>query len=680
MAIPLKVQLFDSFLGTQEGIHSIILPDIFSSGGSKNLYIDKFGRAKKILGYSRTNASPVLVTGAAPSLVRGLVEYKATGGGTTVRQLLGVFDSNNLGGFYELWMSVNDGATWTFVAQMPETWIGDNPSVGKIPDFVQFGDNLYITNGAFAPKKWDGSTLSAAGRTRSPTPTSVLGSAGNLSGTYNYKLLSMVGGTRQAGSVASTTLSVQAKQVALSWSQDSNTAVTGYEIYRTTGTGAVYYFTDYVDGRATVAYNDNIGDLSLLENRVMAEHGDPPPVVYFCAPHKQRVWWGRTDTYPTRVYWSDPGLPEDVLGDNYLDFSDSETVGDVVTGMVGNFEGRLIVFTEKAVWTVSGTGQIIGNIVDWTRVHTNAQIGSVSHRTAVRIPAGAKYSDQEGKLQQTNVVTVAYMTPLGDIRIFDGENDTIVSNPVRTSLSGLNYSARATAFALTDSQRGEISWHFPTGTSGVPSTAVVWNYRWGVWYVRDWAFGCAVEADTASSSSTLFAGSNSTTTGGVVYKLWDGNSFNGTAINAVWMTKTLYGVNIINYQGQPAISHTKKFRWIDIVFETESSASLDIAWLSGTAQDNGTPLGSANATPIGEMLADANGKLIQTANGSFITVGGQSATLRVLLKDVDGRYPSDTGIRLRISDNASNGSWSLEAMSLAYQIIPGLQRRMGIGD
>jgi hypothetical protein len=57
MPVPLSVQLFDAFLGGQEGIHSIILPDIFSSGGSQNLYIDKYGRAKRILGYDNQNAS-----------------------------------------------------------------------------------------------------------------------------------------------------------------------------------------------------------------------------------------------------------------------------------------------------------------------------------------------------------------------------------------------------------------------------------------------------------------------------------------------------------------------------------------------------------------------------------------------------------------------------------------------
>jgi hypothetical protein len=154
----------------------------------------------------------------------------------------------------------------------------------------------------------------------------------------------------------SNTLTVVGKSVSLSWSQDSNVSVDGYEIYRTSGTGSTFYYVATLVGRATVAYTDNISDQTILENRVMEEHGDAPPVAYWCEPHKQRMWWLRTDTYPTRAYWSDPGLADSVYAENFLDFSDSETVGDVITGALGNYEGLLVVFTEKAVWTVSGTG------------------------------------------------------------------------------------------------------------------------------------------------------------------------------------------------------------------------------------------------------------------------------------------------------------------------------------
>lgn len=666
-SIPIVSQLFDAFLGRQEGIHSVLLPDVFSSGGSKNLYMDKFARAKKINGYTEQNATAVTTnTGGSATFVRAINPYRDVSGGSVTRQLIGAFDDGS--DEFELWYSTDSGATWTFIADLGAG------SVGSIPDFSQFGDTLYITNGVVAPRKWDGTTLSTVGRTQSPTPTAVAGAAGQLRGHYKYKLVSMKGGDRQAGSDASTSVNLSDTKATVTWTADSDVDVTGYELYRTTGTGEVYYFVDFINLRTTVTYTDNKSDLDILENRVMAEHGDPPPTgTYHLVSHKQRMWWGRTYTNPTRVYWSDPGLPEDVSDQNFLDFSDGETIGDRVTGMIGNVEGKLVIGTERAIWTVSGTGQVIGNIVDWTRIKTNAQIGMVHGRTAVKIPAGAKYTDQEGKTLITDVVTLAYITPYKDIRLFDGDNDVVISDPIKTTLDGLNYAHRQKCFAITDSDLGEVAWLFPDGSEGEPNTAVVWNYRWGVWYTREWPFSCGKEIETANDSSILLGGSRSTTTGGHVYLLNNGNSFDGSAIEAVWMTKDLYGVN---EQGQPAISNTKRYRWIDFLWETEQTASITVEWLEGNSPDNGASVGSVTVSPAASNILTDDGDRLVSNDGDPIIVALGSTGLRVILKDSSGNYLHDEGIRIRLKDNATNGSWSIEALNLFYQILPGLQRRM----
>ncbi len=663
MSIPVTTQLFDAFLGTQEGIHSIALPDIFSSGGSKNLYIDKYARAKKILGYTKQNSTPVNLTGS--TAMTAVLPYRKTSGGSVSRQVIGCFDN---GTSVELYHSADTGATWTNLSA------GLSGVTGIPPDAAQFGDNLYMTFGGDSPLKWDGTSLTAVGRTQSPTPSSSAGSDGLLNGTYKWKLVMVnSSGVRQAASASSAVLTITDKQASLTWTATGDTSIVGYEVYRTTGTGTVFYFVDYVNGRATAAYTDNSSDLTILENRVMAEHGDPPPTTYYCEPHKQRMWWARTSTYPTRAYWSDPGLPEDVWGDNYLDFSDSETVGDQIVGMVGNVEGKLVVLTERAIWTVSGTGQVIGNIVDWTRIRTNAQTGCVTHRAAAKVPAGAKYTDQKGKEQLTNVVTLAYLTPMNDIRVFDGDNDVIISNPMKNTLADFNFSARSKAFCVTDQPRREISWVFPSGSSGSPDQAVVWNYGWGVWYTRDWAFSHAVEMETSSDASILLAGSNALSGGAYCYLLWNGNSFDSAAIEAVWMTKTLYG---LNQQAQPAMSNLKRWRWVDFLFETEQTATLTVEWLTGNAPDNGSSEGSVQLSPDASALLTSDGDRLTTVSGDVIVVSQQSTNLRTPLKNSSGEYLHDEGMRLRVGDNASNGSWSIEAMTLAYQILPGQERRM----
>lgn len=667
---PLQIQLFDAFLGAQEGIHSIALPDIFSSGGSQNLYIDKYGRAKRILGYDNQNSSAVTTnTGGSATLLRNLFHYKQTAGGSITRRLIGVFDDGV--NEWELWYSNDLGATWTFL------YDAGAGSIGQIADFAQFGDDLYIANGKIVPRKLSDTTIGAAGATQSPTPSSAASSAvGLLRGVYTYKLVSLIGDARQAGSASSTALAVSDKQVSLTWTADANTNVTGYEVYRTTGTGDIFYFVAYVDLRATVAYTDNIADLTILENRVLEEHGDPPPTTYFAVPHKQRMWYLRTDAAPNRGYFSDPANPASVLtASNYLDFSDAETVGDVLTGGMGNFEGQLVIFGERALWTVSGTGQVIGNVIDWTRTRTNAQTGCVHHRAAARVPAGSKYTDQNGKAQVTDVVTIAYLTPQKDIRLFDGDNDVIISHPMKTTLSALNYSARAKSHCLSDITRGEISWFFASGSASEPSTAVVWNYRWGVWYERPlWtSMACACDADSSSQASVLLAGEASTTTGGYCYQLWAGNSANGANFRAQWMTKTLYGVTD---QAQPAMSHQKRFRWADFLFETDQSVTLTVEWLAGNTPDNAASFGSTTIAPAALTLVTSDGDTITSADGDSLTVAQSSTNARARLVNSTGRYLHDTGMRLRVYDNAQNGSWSLEAMNLAYQQLNGLQRRM----
>lgn len=662
MALPLQVQLFDSFLGTQEGIHSIILPDVFSSGGSKNVYIDKFARVSSILGYDAQNSSAFTTnTGGSTVQVVGVIPYRRTSGGSITRKTVLVLD--DLTNEWEIWVSSDEGATASFLYDAGAT------AVGMIPDSAQFGDDLFITNGKAVPRVYDGSSIAAVGLTQSPTPTSAeSSSSGNLTGSYRYKLVSLIDGERQAGSASSTELLVTAKQVDLSWTADADTDVDGYEIYRTTGNGTTFYYLTTIDGRTTVAYTDNISDLTLLEQRVLEEHGDNPPTCYFCETHKSRMWWLRTDTNPTIGYWSDAGDPESVYSENFLNFSDSETVGDVITGALGNFDGLLVVFTEKAIWTVSGSGAIIGDFPDFTKTRTNATTGSVSGRSVLRIPAGSRYTDQEGQFQTTSESAIAYFTPLGDIRLFDGDNDLIISHPLRETVREFSYSNRNRIWAMIDSENDQAIWFFAT-TAGT-AKAAVWNYRYGVWYVwESMPFAHGAEVDAASDAAKMLVGG---TNSGYVYHFFTGSSFDGANIETQWMTKTLYGVN---EEKQPAVSHRKRWRWLDILFKVVSGIDVTVEWLSGGATDSAVAIDSVIITPDGEQLFTSEGSEILTADGSEIFISAETAQRKAFLHDASGDYLHHEGIRIRVKTNTTSGPWALEAFQLAYQILPGLKRR-----
>jgi hypothetical protein len=681
MPYPIQTQVFSVFMGTQEGIHSVALPAIYSSSGSRNLWIDKLGRAKKILGYAKQNTSAVTTnTGGTATLVRALRAYRQTGASFT-RQLVGVFDDAT--DEYELWYSTNDGTSWTFIADLGSS------SVGAIPDFAQVGNTLFFTNGVVAPRAWNGSSLSTAGpASKSPTPTAAVNTAtGLLVGGYSWKLVSVDGAeARSAGSVTSNIIQLQNEQANLSWTADSNTDITGYELYRTTGTGANFYFVTFIDGRTTASYTDNASDLDILENRLLQEHGDAPPTgSYFCEPHMQRLWWGRTDTNPRRVFFSDPDIADQVGASNYLDFTDQSTLGDVLTGMVGDFDNTLVVFLERSIWTVSGTGQIVSDVMDWERTKTNAVIGAVAQQSVIQVPAGAVYTNASGEQVTAPRSMLGYFTPLGDIRLFDGQNDIVISTPVKETLKTFLYAQGKKVHALHDIENAHVVWFWPgptpAGGRAECTQAVVWNYRWGVWYVwPDMPMAASAIVDTASDTQVLLTGEAQTTKGGFCYQFFSGDSFDGDTIPSRWMTKVIYGTdNSWNSRApQQLMAYVKRYRWLDLIAEADSDVTLTIEWMSGSASDDAVSRGAASKSlePIGLQLITADGNGIDTSEGSNITIPYESVQKIINLEGTNGDYIQDVGCRIRISDDASDGSWSLEGMTLGYQLLPGATRRL----
>jgi hypothetical protein len=681
MPYPIQTQVFSVFMGTQEGIHSVALPAIYSSSGSRNLWIDKLGRAKKILGYSKQNSSAVTTnTGGAAARLRALRAYRQTGA-TFTRQLLGVFEA--VANEYELWYSTNSGVSWTFIEDL------GSGSVGSIPDFAQVDNTLFFTNGVVAPRAWNGSALSTAGASgKSPTPIAEVNTAsGQLNGTYTYKFLSIeAAGTRHAGSVTSNSLQYADEQCDLDWTADGDSDVTGYELYRTTGTGATFYFVTFIDGRTTVAYTDNASDLDILENRSLQEHGDAPPTgSYFCEPHKQRLWWGRTNTNPRRVAWSDPGLPDQVGANNYLDFTDQSTVGDVVTGLVGDFEGMLVVFCERSIWTVTGTGQIVSDIMDWTRTKSNAVTGCVSHRSVIPVPAGAVYTDSSGNQVSTSRVMLSYMTPLGDMRLFDGNNDIVISTPVKETLKEFLYTQHTKVHAVHDIENAHVVYFWPgatpSGDQAECTKAVVWNYRWGVWYVwPDMPMAASTTVETSTDTQIVLTGEAQTAKGGLCYQFFNGDSFDGSNIPARWMTKVIYGTdNSWNTRSQQTqMAYIKRYRWLDLIAEAATDVTLTIEWMSGSGSDEAVARGGASQslTAFSMKLITSDGNVIQTAAESNITLPTDSVQKIINLEGTSGDFIEDVGCRIRISDDAQNGSWSLEGMTLGYQLLPGATRRL----
>lgn len=686
MSQPLQTQLYNALLGVQQGVGRLLLPDIHSSGGSYNVWADKIGRLRRAFGFERTHSEALIPPSSIPSptapttAVLGMYFYSsvATGvpNGYTYRFIVVVTRTVDVGGT-AIWSSADEGVTWSLLF---DEYVGS--ATYPIVDFAQVGNTLYIATGGNTTSSnftFDGSSgtavLAAVTATQSPTPSASSTGTGVLNGTYQWKLVSInaTTGARKAASVASSVLTLTDTQAALTWTADADTAQGGYELYRTTGTGKVFYFVTYIDGRTTAAYTDNTPDTDVFQNRVMEEHGDIPPGYPFVEAHKGRLWW----LGATRGYWSDAGLPTSVYAENFLNFTDADMMGDYITGGVGGFNDSLAVFTQQTVYMVSGTGAFVGRIADWTRRRSSVRTGSVSHRSAVKVPVGARYLDAEGTTQVTTSPMLAYWTPLMDIRLFDGQSDTIISLPVRDELAQANYASRHWIHAAHDVPNAQIIWFYPGTGKTYPSQAVIWNYQWGIWTtLTHTPFTASVRADTSTAAFRIYTA----LTGDVARDAFvcrffesDLTTNDGAPFTAQWTTKPLFGSD---ENGFPLVSLTKRWRWADTHVTLDSDTVLSVSWFDGNDGPDGSPIDTATVSAPFNALMSADGEPLVSAAGDPIGTTSASVSTKSRLADTGGNYLHSPAVRLVVADDGSGADWALDGITLAYQVLPGQKRRM----
>ena len=674
----IQVVNFDSLMGTNESVSPTLLPSVFSSSGSKDVMMDKMGVIKPAPGFEPLGAAHTTSAGHY-GRVSGIGAHRTQTAGVLSRSLLRVLDDGI--DEVEISKSTNGGLTWTLLEDLGA------PSTHRVPEFAPFGAHLYLMNGEISPRKWDGSTLSTAGAGQAAAPVaSIHPDAGVLSGTYKWKVVSIeADGTRGRGSTASNALQLEDGQADISWTADSDTDVVGYEVYRTLGTNELYLRVTYSEGRTNVTYRDNMSDADLIQNRALEEHGDRPPRgAYFATSHKGRMWWFRTQDAPTTGWYSDPGIADSVgLAYSFIKFEDHSLQGDVLTGARGNFGEQLIVFTENAVWSVSGTGILVNAFIrDWNKERKNAQTGAVANRAIVEVPIGARYLDQAGQTVELSGRGLAYLTPLKDIRLFDGASDTIISFPIRETLMRINHRARTSIHAIHDPSKGHMVWFVPLDGADHPTHAITWNYWWGVWYVWEHQYlSSAVLTDSEQESVVILVGSaiRSSVNGSVVSRYMQGIRFGTIDRRAVWMTKPLWGVVSIRNDLQPAQSYHKRFRWVDLLFSSDATSVSwgTVSWIRGHEGDDHQSYGSKQMTKTEEhrdyeTVYTADGEQVLTSDGEALLVWRARNQRKVKLINSTGTYLHDTGIRLKVE----MGTSSIEAFSLAYQLLGGHRRRL----
>lgn len=679
--LPLRFIPVGELKGDHEGLETLSLPGSLNSSGSKDILIDKSSRLTSINGYVRQNAAGITTTAdGQPTRLRYLYHYITTAG---VRQQIGVFTTDRMDSYLSLQYSLDLGVTWTMIQEFK---IGAD--YVNIPSFTQLGSALLIAFGAGYVKQWNGAALTDVRSVQGDPPGAVFSGAGNLNGTYRWKVIARkADGSRKPGSQWSAYVAITNGKALVTWNADAE--ANSYEVYRTTGTGDIAFYVG-TTAAGTLNLTDDISDIRLQGNRMLQEYGDAPPQgAGHVFTHKDRVFYLNFPGFPRRGYYADPGLPASVnLFSSFFDFTDANDAdfADEALGGYGGFRGSAVVFCERSVWMISGTGLPSGVVVDLNRRKTDAQTGTVSERTVIRVPAGAHYFEHDGTLTEIPESVLAYITPLGELRVFDGGNDRVISHAKADLFHRLNYAARRKAFAFPDTLRNELVFVFPTDTEDEPNVAVAWNYRFGTMVEREWPFAHAAELESSSTASIILAGEPWPAVGGFCYRLWQGLTTppNGTPVNAQIMTKTFYGAgSAMRQDGMSLVQlmqYDKRWRWIELLIKSDD-ATLDllVEWWPGEAKPNDIPYGSEHVTWTAKsQLFDSDGNPLKDGGGNFLYAPTTTqAPLRVKLKkDTSNthRYLHSRGIRFRVSSQSVISTWSLCGIFVAYQLLSGLRR------
>lgn len=266
----------------------------------------------------------------------------------------------------------------------------------NIPDFEAVNNAVYIAGIDPMKKVLQDGTVANVGMANPAAPTTALGSATGLTGTYDYIVTwEDAYGNESGPSPISTARTPANQKIDVSQPASPPTEAAYWNIYRrkTSANQAQHYFvTRLAIGTAT--YNDNVADSAVSLLRIPPKQSiGAPPAANFVADHTGRMYYlfvkVGSDTYPTRVYYSQVNAHEQVGSNDwfYVGKDDSE----YITGG-WQYSSNLIIFKERSLYKTIGDPIDPGFDIDTI----SKSIGCVAHQTIKELEGRLVWLADEG--------------------------------------------------------------------------------------------------------------------------------------------------------------------------------------------------------------------------------------------------------------------------------------------
>lgn len=590
---------FFGLKGLKEDESVILLPDVFSPSGSKNVYHDDRARLAGLPGLEKINAGNEIGSSDAGEAV---FDFTYESGGSIVRRLLAIFGSDL---HYTEIPSPGAGADApTSVGQVAANTDDPYPSIDSIYD------TAYIASGGSNQiRTYDGSSLANAGGSQ-PTTGSLAdgGSAGEHKGVYRlrYRYI-LADGTLGTPSAASDPLILEERDITATVTNGPGGTL-GKMLYLTVGDNETYYYyVGVIDDNTTTTLSIDLTDIQIQQGEEIEESGDAPPTgCRGVTAAKGALWVYNKDGDRAKAWRSGRGKPESFSVLHAVDFATRR--GDELMYLLSDFERRgetdrsveVVAFTRHGVVNLFGTAFNPEDSDPYVKAPTKAPTGTLSGRSVVVLP-----------FQSDNVA--GYIGSDKKIYVFEGTTAVPVSEPVQATLDDINMEYAHFSWGVrVPPPIDAVVWFFPTGSTTRADTAVVWQPKeqGNVWHVvKDiptLGHGCVFQGDDLTLYTIGCQGVAAS--GGWLYELFkEGeNQIDGTNMTRRWRSKPLLGDD----------GRTKFFDYLDVVAAEAAGVTLTIkVWRGLQDPDTETPfmqysmsLEDSTVTNVKEIIeiADSN--------------------------------------------------------------------------
>ena len=316
---------------------------------------------------------------------------------------------------------------------------------------------------------------------------------------------------------------------------------------------------------------------------------------------------------PSRLYWSDVGAPDTHSGGVSGNVDINPDDGEPITGL-SSLKDELIIFKRSRVWSLTGFGTTTFTLADITERLTG--IGTLSHKSIINTGNDLLFISFLGQIPHIKALS---RTRFGTL--VDGG---IISDPIATTMNGLNKGALDKVAAIFDGRKAWIA--VPNGASTFNNLVLVYDT-----VDKSWTKHTGINASNwlsfgIGSTIEIYFGEGNTDS--KVYKLGTTKDDNSATIAFQYTTKKI----------RP--SPEKENTWIYLYVTADATGNYDVTVEYSLDGFTFTTLGTLNLLGIGATWGTGVWGTMKW--GSTDTVRERFAFPSITSQDIQLRFTNTT--------------------------------------